>query len=371
VGEKVWVIKTDKAPGPPAASGDQSYADIHERIMRSKAAGTAGSKGQRAVDIHGTEEQGSAGFTVFAYILGPLSVIATSHGRQSRFWIAAGVASVIVLEYIALRARSLFAAPQDGRAGFAVWCLIAIIMTIAAFAAWSRGVALLGARRGWHMRRLPGWIRQPGAAAILGLVLPGFGLYVAGHPRRAVAALFGACTLAVSILALHLAPGLWRWNRETGALRGDALERIFVFAGALGLFGALCWIFQWLDGARLAGYRTGQDDGMPGDWSAFLLLIVIAAFAVTFHPADVAQSLDRFAVSGRAQGLELIPLYASEAAMHLDPSQPAYAMRAAALNDRLGRTDEARAIRQRLDARWKAYEMSVTTARAAAEGPPR
>lgn len=372
MGSKVWVIKPDRPPEPAAKSGDQSYADIHERIVRSRSsAEKPESKGKSAAAERRSEEQGSPAFAVVAYLLGPLAILATNHGRQSRLWISLGIVSVIVLEFIALRAKVLFAASEGPGASFMIWCLVTMVMTVVAFAAWARGVALLGARRGWLLRRLPGWFREPGVAAILGLVLPGFGLYVAGHPKRAVGALFGACAAVVSILGLRLAPGLWRWNQTASALaiQSSALEVIFLFAGALGLLGALAWVIQWLDGVRLAGYRTGRDDGAPGDWTAVALLAAIVAFLTMFHPAEPAEYLDRFAASTRASGLELIPLYASEAATRLDPSQPAHALRVIEMNEKLGRVDEARALRQALDARWRAYEMMAGEVGGAMGGP--
>lgn len=372
MGSKVWVIKSDEAPEQAASGGDQNYADIHERIVRSKSSvGRPGSKTQPTAGGHRGNEDGSPTLTVLAYLLGPLSILATSHGRQSKLWISIGIVSVVVLEFIVLRAKAIFSPSGGPGIGFVIWALIAFVMTLAGFAAWARGVHLLGTCRGWHMRRLPGWVREPGIAAILGLVVPGFGLYVAGHHRRAVCALLGACAAVVSTLVLWLAPGLWRWNQTAGALpaQSDALERVFLVMGAVGLLGMLAWIIQWLDGVRLAGYRTGRDEGAPGDWAAAALLVAIVAFLTMFHPTNVAETLDNLAVSTRLDGLRVIPLYASEAAMRLDPSQPAYALHAVEMNESLGRTEAARAMRRGLDERWKAYEMMVGEVSGAMDGP--
>ncbi len=369
---KVWVIEPDKAPEQAAGGGDQNCADIHERIVRSKStAGKPGSKAQSAAKTGRGNEDGSPALSVLAYLLGPLSILATSHGRQSKLWISIGIASVVVLEFITLRAKAIFSASGGPGIAFVIWALIAFVMTLAGFAAWARGVTLLGTRRGWHMRRLPGWIREPGVAAVFGLVVPGFGLYVAGHPRRAACALFGACAAVLSALALWLAPGLWRWNQAAGAfaVQSDALERVLLVMGTVGLLGALAWIIQWLDGVRLAGYRTGRDEGTPGDWAAAALLVAMVAFLTMFHPANLAETLDNFAVSTRLDGLRVIPLYASEAAMRLDPSQPTYVLHAVEMNVSLGRTEAARALRQGLDERWKAYEMMVGNASGAMGGP--
>ena len=51
----------------------------------------------------------------------------------------------------------------------------------------------------------------------------------------------------------------------------------------------------------------------------------------------------------------MIPLGMEQAAMRLDPSRPRYVMHAAELHDRLGQTEEARALRSELRTRWHEY----------------
>lgn len=137
--------------------------------------------------------------------------------------------------------------------------------------------------------------------------------------------------------------------------------------GALGALGALIWISQALDGARLAGDRTGGTPVRPGDRAAVALVLAIAVLLVTFKPARVAETIDRFALSLREDGLRVIPLAAVEAAMRLDPSRPEYAIQAIALNDDLGRPGEAEELRRDLAERWKPYERMLRLEAAATE----
>jgi hypothetical protein len=90
---------------------------------------------------------------------------------------------------------------------------------------------------------------------------------------------------------------------------------------------------------------------------------------VTFKPAHVAETLDRFVVSMRQDGLRVIPLYTSYAAMRLDPSRPEYAVQTIELNEALGRPGEALAIRRDLAERWKPYERMLRLEAAVTESP--
>ena len=93
-----------------------------------------------------------------------------------------------------------------------------------------------------------------------------------------------------------------------------------------------------------------------GDWAAVALIMAIMGLLVTFEPSRVAETLDRFAVSMREDGLRVIPLYASYAAMRLDPSQPSHTVQAIEINEGLGKQDAAFSLRRELAGKWKPYE---------------
>ena len=380
MGNKVWFIRPDEADEPRAEAGKSAAPAQGSRPTpeaapvsgnRSAPDGAPAPRGKAPADSKRDKEKGSPSLTVLAYMLGPLAILATRDGRRSKFWISVAAISIALLGFIIWRASAILSPGPRPGVDFFIWFLIACIATLAGFAAWARGVFLLGRDRGWHMRRLPQPVRHPGTAGILGLIIPGYGLFIAGHPRRAVCALVMACAASVSALSLWHAPALWRWNQAAGSLAmpSDALERMFLAMGAIAALGAMAWIVQWLDGVRLAGYRTGSDEGTPGNWAAVALLAALVAFFAMFHPTNLAETIDRFAVSTRLDGLRVIPLYASETAMRLDPSEPRYAVHAIEINDDLGRVDAARAMRRNLEERWKPYERMVERYGSMVEGP--
>jgi hypothetical protein len=315
------------------------------------------------------EEQGSPLLSFFSYLAGPYAILTTRHGRESRFWVSLGVLSSLGAAVLIARAGSLFAAPHGSGIGFIVWLSLACLAALAGFATWAQGAFLLGRHKGHLLRRLPGRLGHPATAGALGLLIPGFGLFVAHRPRRAALALLCLGATAVSVLVLWQAPDLWRLSR-TGILfgYGDILENVFLAMGALGAFGALVWIFQALDGARLASSAGENTSRRTGDFVAVALIVAISGLLVTFKPTRVAETIDRFAISLREDGLRVIPLAATEAAMRLDPSRPEYAVRAIALNEALGRPGEAEELRRALADRWKPYERMLRL-EAAATGP--
>ena len=327
------------------------------------------SRGRRANER--IDEKGSPHLAFLAYLAGPYAILATRRGRESRFWVSLAILSCTAAAIVFARANKIFAAPPGAGTGFIIWLSVACLALGSGFAAWARGVFLLGRHKGWLLRRLPAWLRRPGAAGVLGLLVPGFGLFVAEHSRRAAFVLVCVCAMVVSILLLSQAPDLWRLSQTAGILagHGDALERLFLVLGTIGLFGALVWIVQALDGARLAGAGAEGPESRHGDWAAVALVLAIAAALVTFKPARVAETLDRFAVSMREDGLRIVPLAATEAAMRLDPSRPEYAVQAITLNEALGRPGEALALKRELAEHWKPYERMLRLEAAVTEGP--
>jgi hypothetical protein len=314
------------------------------------------------------EEQGSPLLAFFSYLAGPYTILTTRHGRENKFWIVLAILSVTGAAVLFARASKLFAAPHGSGIGFIIWLSVACVAALAGFATWARGAFLLGRHKGWLLKRLPAWLRHPGTAGALGLLIPGFGLFVAQHPRRAACALLSACATVVAALVLWHAPSLWRLS-QAGILveHSEILERIFLVMGAVGALGALVWIIQALDGARLAGDRTEGTSVRHGDRAAAALVIAIAALLVTFKPARVAETLDRFAISLSEDGMRIIPLAATQAAMRLDPSRPEYAVKAIERNEALGRLAKAVAIRRDLAERWKPYERMLRIEAAATE----
>jgi len=369
---KVYVIDLAESSTQKNRSGKQGierteYSPDSEgpQSSRLQASRRRGYRASERID-----EKGSPLLTFLAYLAGPYAILATRRGRESRFWVVLAILSATAAVIILAGANKIFAAPHGAGIGFVIWLSVTCLATALGFAAWARGVFLLGRHKGWLLRRLPAWLRRPGTAGVLGLLVPGFGLFVAERPRRAACVLLAACAAVVATLVLWQAPDLWRLS-QVGILvgHGDILERIFIVLGAIGLFGALVWIVQALDGARLVGAGAEGATGRHGDLAAVALVLAIAAAFVIFKPARVAETLDRFAVSMREDGLRVIPLAATQAAMRLDPSKPEYTIQAIELNEALGRPGEALALKRDLAERWKPYERMRRLEAATVEGP--
>ena len=233
--------------------------------------------------------------------------------------------------------------------------ILASVSILLGFTVWSRAVYLLGGNRALFAQNLPDPLKRPGLVGSLGFIVPGLGLLVTGHHRRAAFTVWLTGLFALSIFVLSRAAWLWSWNRGAGsdAFQGATLERLFFVMGIVCIFGALVWIIQALDGARLAERRFVRDAGPSANATAFALLASLVAFLLVFEPASVADTLDNFAVSAGYDGFRLLPLHAELAAMRLDPSKPVFAIKAAELYDGLGKHESARAIREEMLERWK------------------
>jgi hypothetical protein len=356
---KVWVID-------PVESSEGKYAARNRGIERTEYSPDEGDQGSGARNSRWrphrrrevVEEKGTPHLALLSYLAGPYAILTTRRGRDSRFWVTLAILSCIGGLVILLRASRIFAGAHGSGSGYLAWMSGACLAIIIGFCTWARAAFLLGRHKGWLLGQLPAWIRHPGTAGALGLMVPGFGLFIAGRPRRAAFVILVICAIAVSGLVLWQAPDLWRLSHAKGALAGygDALERLFLVMGAIVAFGALVWIVQALDGARLAGYRFGIVSQPRGELAAVALIVAIAALLVTFKPAQVAETVDRFAVAAHQEGLRVIPLQGAMLAMRLDPSKPAYVVQAIEFNEALGRKMEALALRRDLADRWMSYE---------------
>jgi hypothetical protein len=162
-----------------------------------------------------------------------------------------------------------------------------------------------------------------------------------------------ACLTVISLLILLRASWLWRFNEHAGAfsVEPDTLEYVFMIAAAAAVAGGLAWIFQALNGARLAGRANSRKTVSRGNWAAVALLISIVAFATLSQPALVAESLGEAAEAASAEGMRIIPLYMAKAAVRLDPSRPEYTIGVIGLLEGSGETAAADAARRELVAR--------------------
>lgn len=287
---------------------------------------------------------------ILSYFAGPLSILATRRGRKSRFWAGLSVFSAILsIAVIWMWSGLSYWSTQENPVS-AVMVLVAIAAVISGFSSWTRAVILAGRYEGPRLRRSPEWIRSSFAAGLFGIICPGMGLFVAGRSKRAALALWMACLTLISLLILARAPWLWNFNMYAGAfaVRPDTLEYVFIFAGAAAVLGGLAWVVQALNGARLAGRAANRKTVSRRNWAAVALLISIIAFSILSKPAVVAEALDRGADAAGSEGMQVIPLYLSRAAVRLDPSQPGYVIRVIELYEESGDQMKADAMRREL-----------------------
>ena len=292
---------------------------------------------------------------LLSYLLGPLAILATREGRTSRFWVALALGSVSVTMTLLLGWSHILS--KFGERGIVIlpMMLLASVSIITGFTVWARAICLIGRHRALLARNLPEPMRRPGLVGMLGFLFPGLGLLVTGHHRRAAFTVWVTGLFAISAFVLYRAAWLWSWNMGAGseALQGTTLEHLFIVMGIVAAFGALVWIVQALDGARLAERRFVQNARPSGGTAAFALLSVLVLFLLLFEPASVAETLDNLAVSAQHEGYRLLPLHAELAAMRLDPSRPVFTVEAAELYDQLGEHESALALREELFERWR------------------
>ena len=309
----------------------------------------AGADGSRS------RRKDSPALSLLAYFLGPLAIAATRQGRKSMVWLVIAVSSTAVSAISLWKWGSVFSRPATGEFIDGVWILGGCLAAAIAFTIWSHAVALIGHQRGTALRRLPDWVKRPWVAGPFGLLLPGLGLFITGHARRAAFALWMSGAALISTLVLSHSGWIWSWNEASGAVAfaPHTLEYLFLALGTVVFFGALTWIVQVLDGARLAGSRNTRQARVRGDVIAVVLLASILIFAVSFEPGLISQTLDDFAVAAYSEGLKVIPLHAVRSAAALDPSNPVYVLHIASIYEDLGKSREARALRMELWNRWE------------------
>ena len=348
---KVYVIdpKSLKGKAKKSSSFEENENDLPEYLRSS---GDDGGSGQGTSQARTNDKQSGVSL-IFSYLAGPLSLLATRRGRKSRFWSGVSVISVLIFLIVIWMWRGFSHWSTQENAVGAVMLLAVVAAAIAGFSAWTRAVVLAGRYEGTRLRRSPDWIRGPVAAGLFGIICPGMGLFVAGRSKRAAAALWMACLTGISLLVLLKAVWLWNFNAYAGvfAVRPETLEYVLMGASAAVVLGGLAWVVQALNGARLAGRASNRKTVSRRNWAAVALLISLIAFSILSRPAVIAEALDRGAAVASSEGMKIIPLHLSRAAILLDPSRPGYVIRAIGLYESNGNQVTADTMRRELIAR--------------------
>ena len=319
--------------------------------------GTKGKKGRREPKpVDPAAQMHSRWHLVFAYVLGPLYPLLARWSFGNIVWALLGLAMAGACAALVLYRQQFLLFAEGARPGMLPLIGGVSGVILLGFTAWARALAIAG----WRMQRrteLP--LRHPVLVTGLGLLAPGSGMFLSGHPRRGALAFLMLGPVSVSAAILMYAPWLWRFNQQlaAGRIPRTALEAIFLAAALIALGGALMWFVQAMDGARHVSRAAGRvSHAQP---VAAALLVALVAFPWMFRPSEVARTADRFAVAWRLEGLRLVPLALELGAARLDPAEPIYSYRAAELYDRLGQREQARELRAQLDVHWRSYALAI------------
>jgi hypothetical protein len=291
---------------------------------------------------------------IAAYAAGWLALPFWCTGRERILWTILGCGSAVgVLSIASCWPRFttwLETMPQGNVLFLAFVPTLVLVLGMS----WTRAVAVATRRRAAASPAPSGWQHDSWVVALLGLIVPGLGLLVTGHPRRAALAFALLGPFAASAVVLTNASWLWRRSQSEVApgLAGPSLELCLIAAATVAACAVLVWIVQALDGARLASHSVGTR--MPQALSA-LLLASLALFTITTRPAAVARNLHGGATQLQEDGYQWIPLTLCELAMRVDSAPAAYLATGAELDDALGRTDAAAAKRLTIAARAQEY----------------
>lgn len=291
-----------------------------------------------------------------AYLLGPWSVATWTSGRTQRMWLWTGLGCAAAAASLWFGWPLLVGWAESLRSGVVAWLAAVTLLPIAVLAAWSRGVAAVARR---HAVRPPHRFRTRAVALMSGVLVPGLGFHVAGHPRRSALAVAALGPLVSA--ALILSHWRWLWSLgESGALiPGNGLEVIFLAAAGVAAAVAALWIGHAALAARLV---PGESPGIRVGWRATALLATAALFAGTGLGAPLAQGLHQASTGLRAEGFRVVPLGLCQAAARLDPAHPVYLLDVATLNDALGRNDQAQSARRALSDQAAGFQAATRLA---------
>jgi hypothetical protein len=294
---------------------------------------------------------------VRAYGLGPLSLIIWPRERKRGGWAVASAVSVALTGLLAVEWTAYWQRAMRFEHGPAIWAASVAVVILAVTTVWSRAVATSPPFVAWPRR-----LRSIGSIGVLGLMLPGLGLLIAGRRWRAALAVWSAGLLAAAaVVVLH-----WRSlaavsaGHDIGAEAGAAAastEIALIVAGICAGVGLLAWLVQALDGVRVVSPFVRSNP--LANRLALALLASLGLLVATFQPVFCARHLSAAATRLREHRLRLIPLALCEAAASLDPSEPSYLVEAASLCEALGRADDAAEKRAVLRRRAEHYAGAV------------
>lgn len=324
--QKVWVIPSSGDQGRRNSQGNGTGA------LTENGSHSAGRTERSSMDRERRRPEPSRLLVlaaVFSYFLGPLSVLASRKGRKSRFWVFLAVLSLVSTGIFAAALAGGFDADESSVRLVPVWLGCGIAGVLFGSAAWSGGVLLAAKRYRKELGSLPAVFRKGSIAGVLGMIFPGFGLFLIRRRGRAASAVWAAGSVVISWIILYSAGWIWNWHNRPGpgAAGADSVEYLFLSAAVLMVVGIISWLFQALDGARLASPGGRNGSRARADLYIVALLVAAAAFGLTFQGEAAARYLDDNSSKMLKSGYRIIPLYLSRAAERIDPSRPEYRLR--------------------------------------------
>lgn len=341
--EKVWVIRTPrKKSGSKESSGDIGRSQIGN--LPDEGVGLKSPAGDTSKSC---ETPLSLFLATATYFLGPAAIFASKTGRKSRFWVFTAVFSGLLLSLFLIGLSGKVIPGESSSRLVMAWIISGSVGTMAGALAWSKGLLLAAGKNRAALKSMPSFLRKPLGNGVLGIIFPGMGFYLTRHRARAAAAVWSVAAVALSAIVLSNGNWLWMWQKGGGQAASFSLafEYLFISAAAAGLLGAVFWIFQALDGARLAGEGNRGERRARGDLAAVTLIIAIVAFGSAFQKESVARFLDDKGSVMLEEGYRVIPLCMASAASSLDPSRPEYSVRVMEIHQEMGNQKRAAAMR--------------------------
>ena len=332
--KRVWIIDERKRPAAGAAHGGESgKSGLYQPAVRDR----------------------TWSLFCLCYLLGPFTAILMRQGRARFLWAIVGMAALAVWGGTVWRWDDLSRWIATGRIPFAPWLAGMLVTSVLGVAAWSRSVYLAGTDVRFFHTRLPGWVRNPVTASLLGVIAPGAGLLATGAPVRAALTFWNACMAALAVPLFWQAAWLWRANRAStnGSLPSTTLEIVFLAAFAVGFLGALVWTVSVFDAIREASTSTRVGASIRADRLLFALLASLIVVCLVSQPTTMARDANMLATALERGGMLRIPLCLAQLARTLDPARPAYALHAAALFEANGDVPSASHVRSQVRANWQ------------------
>jgi hypothetical protein len=298
-----------------------------------------------------------------ALFLGPIAAVLwlpTPRGRVR--WLAISAVCLAIVVTLAGTGWPFLPGIVESSRGVLKWLIIAPTLGFALASVWARAFGLVMTNRKARLSAGMPWLRNPSVVGAAGLVVPGLGLLLTGHPRRG-AFMFGLLA-PLAAVALVLAHAPWLWAHRAAAsnpgISGPVLEALFLLATGCAVLIALVWVIQALDGIRQAAPTPSP---VASGLVSVSLLAAIVMFSVGFRPVTVAEQLDSVGARLQLNGWRVVPLVLSETASRLDPATPEYLARAAKLHAALGQDKAARARRVLLAERARAWTTAAESAK--------